>query len=175
MGITLNHGAVLKRMVLRADRGEYLPVCREMSGQSNATTNHRPKDVGKRRVAEDEAAVRRIETCITNWNNPFQAVDKLHHYHLASGRNATSDISTDLLGAYAKREEVFKEFVYERLDTDGQKDYAPIPKMKPKTFKSLKVATMHVARASSIRSHVLVLVTVMSMTAITDQRFSFSR
>ena len=66
-------------MVLRADRDEYLHLCREISRQSNAAANHRPKDAGKRHVAEDEAAVRRIETCITNWINPFQAGDKLCH------------------------------------------------------------------------------------------------
>ena len=86
-------------MVLRADRGEYLRLCMEMSGQSNTATNHRPKDARKRRVAEDETAVRRIEICITNRINPFQADDKL--CRLASGRYATSDISANLLGAYA--------------------------------------------------------------------------
>ena len=89
--------------------------------QGYVWTNHRPKGAGKRRVAEDKAAMRRIETCITNWINPFQADDKL--YHLASGINATSDISADLSGAHAKGEEAVKEFVCERLDTDGQKDF----------------------------------------------------
>ena len=69
----------------------HLRLCRDVSEQSNAATNHRPTDAGKRRVAE--AAVR-IETCITNWINPFQADDKL--CHLASARNATSDISAEL-------------------------------------------------------------------------------
>ena len=47
VGITLNPGAVLKWMVLRADRGEYLHLCREMSGQTNAATHQRTlgKDV----------------------------------------------------------------------------------------------------------------------------------
>ena len=90
-----------------------------MYGESNAVINHRSMDAGKRRVAEDEAAVRRIETCITNWMNPFQAVDKL--CHLASGRNATSDISANQLEAHAKEEETVKEFVCDKLVTDGQK------------------------------------------------------
>ena len=106
MGITLNHGAILKWMVLRADRGEYLHLCKEMFGESNAAINNRPKDAGKKRVAEDEAAVRRIEICITNWVNQFQAVDKLCHQ--ASGRNAADDISADMLGTHAKGEEAIK-------------------------------------------------------------------
>ena len=57
MGITLNHGSFLKWMVFRADRGEYLRLCREMYGESNAAINHRPNNAEKRRVAEDEAAV----------------------------------------------------------------------------------------------------------------------
>ena len=40
----------------------HLRLCRDVSEQSNAAKNHRPTDAGKRRVAEDEATVRRIET-----------------------------------------------------------------------------------------------------------------
>ena len=47
MGITPNRGAVLALMVLTADRSEYLRLYREMYGQSNAATDHRPKMLGK--------------------------------------------------------------------------------------------------------------------------------
>ena len=95
--------------------------------------------------------LRRIEICITNWINPFQGVDKLCHQ--SSGRNATSDISADPLGAHANGEEAIKEFDCERLDTDGQKDlYAPVPKMKLKTFKSLDVGETSKKQTSVLRS-----------------------
>ena len=90
--------------------------------------------------------------CIINWINTFQADDKL--CNLTSGRNGTSDISADLLGAHAKGEEAVMEFVRERLDTYGQKDfYAPIPKMKLKTSKSLDVGKTFKKQTFILRSN----------------------
>ena len=95
-------------------------------------------DVGKRRVKEDDAAVRRIETCITNWINQFQADDKL--CHLASGRNATSDISLTF---------------WEHMQRGGSCQhyfYAPVARMKLKTFKSLDVSKTSKKQTAVLRS-----------------------
>ena len=141
VGITLNQGAVL-----RTGRVEYLRLCREMSGQLNAATNNRTKDAGKKRVAEDKAVVRHIEASQTGSTHFRQMIN-------SSGRNVTSDISADLFGAHAKRGGAVKEFVRERLDTDGQKDfYAPVPKMKLKTVKPFDVGNISKKQTSLLIS-----------------------
>ena len=49
--------------------------------------------------------------------------------------------------------EAIKEFVRERLDTDGQKDfYAPVPQMTSKAFKSLNVSKTSKKQTAVLRS-----------------------
>ena len=72
-----------------------------------------------------------------NWINPFLEDEKL--CHLASGRNATSEVASDLKGAKAKGLSAVHSFVEDRLDTFGNKGFHdPIPKLQLKTFPSLK-------------------------------------
>ena len=85
-------------MVLRADDADNLCLCHEMSGQVNSAAKPSHKEAGKKHISDDELAVQSMMTCFRNWVYQFETWKTV-----SSGRIATEEITTDLLGAQPQR------------------------------------------------------------------------
>ena len=81
----------------------------------------------------------RVQTALdvmTNWGSPFEHRDSL--INVASGIEATDEVSSDLLAAVQKGEKSMHEFIEDRIKTSKTSFYAPIKRMSLKSFGDLK-------------------------------------
>lgn len=95
------------------------------------------KDLGKKRILHDEECVVRSYDLIKEWGTPFKENSCL--VHLCSGLQCSVDIQDDMIHAEKKGKEALCSFLEKRVESNEEDLYAPIQKMKLKTFAAMKV------------------------------------
>lgn len=133
IGFSLQKGAVQRWLLKSHEWAAMTQACRTMAGVSyEGEAVH--KELGKARLAQDEADVRKVCEVLRHWINPFAPSDELTH--LASGTSATADVAEDLLTAHAEGKMALEVFVENRLITPEVPFQEPLKKQNLKTFSS---------------------------------------
>ena len=95
------------------------------------------KEKGKGRMSVDENDVRKVQSTLSNWVNPFLKSDSNELCYIASGMTASKKVEEDLCTAYDKGKEAMTAFIRKRLTTNEISFHDPIPKLKLATFDSM--------------------------------------
>jgi len=116
------------------------------------------KDIGNSRITFDEECVKRILDVLSSFGSPFNHRESL--VNLCSGIEASSDVANDLLTAYAIGESAAQRFTEERkadrievIEEHQEKEksfYAPIKRLKLKTFKDMKVKKIITSKEKAV-------------------------
>ena len=144
IGFSLNKGAVQRWLLTSHERAAITQACREMAGMSVTNADGVIKEKGKGRMSVDEGDVKKVQSTLSNWGNPFSPNDTDEICHLASGMAAPKKLEEDLLVAYDKGEEAMTAFIKKRLTTNEVPFYDPIPKLKLATFDSVTLAPVKI-------------------------------
>ena len=89
----------------------------------------------KRILFDDECTTRSYEL-VKDWGTPFKETSKL--IHLCSGLECSDDGQRDLINAEKKGKEAMINFIEKRIESREKDIFSAIPKMKLKTFSSMK-------------------------------------
>ena len=95
------------------------------------------KDIAVKRIAHDEACALRSYDLIKDWGSPFKENNRL--VHISSGVECSPDVECDMINAEKKGKEAMVNFMEKRIESNEEDLYVPIPKMKLKTFASMKM------------------------------------
>lgn len=95
-------------------------------------------------MSVDEGDVKKVQSTLSNWGNPFSPNDTDEICDLASGMAAPKKLEEDLLMAYDKGEETMTAFIKKRLTTNEVPFYDPIPKLKLATFDSVTLGPVKI-------------------------------
>ena len=76
------------------------------------------KEKEKGRMSVDENDVRKVQSTLSNWVNPFLKSDSNELCHIASGMTASKKVEEDLCTAYDKGKEAMTAFIRKRLTTN---------------------------------------------------------
>ena len=136
VGFSLNKGAVQRWLLTSHERAAITQACREMAGLHANDANEVVKEMGKARMATDERDVKKVETTLSNWVNPFNQSADEEIYHLASGLTASEKLEHDLLTAHNQGKQAMMEFFRRRLLSPDVSFYDPIKKLKLTNFTS---------------------------------------
>ena len=101
-------------------------------GMSEANTI--TKDLAKKRIVFDEECVTRAFDLIKDRGTPFK--DCL--VNISSGIACITDVESDMIGAEKKGESALHNFIKNRIVSNKEDIHDPIPKLKLKTFASMK-------------------------------------
>lgn len=130
-GLTQNRDAVHCWILSQHERAAIARQCEAMAGK--CPDIRKLKDLDSTRIHGDEKAVTRIISTIDSMLNPFDS-----HQDgivcLSSGIVSAEEIMTDLLTASEKGERAVQEFMDQRLLSPSVDVFAPIKKLKLKTF-----------------------------------------
>lgn len=135
VGISRNQNAVDRWHITLSDRIKMTESTRQMCGSTHSGP-YVHKEAGRARVSRDENDIQKLINFILSFGNPFQQQNK-NILNIITGVVASDDISTSLLSAKSHGEQLMKEFVVSRLDTDAIGFFQPISKVKSKTFSLL--------------------------------------
>ena len=102
------------------------------------------KEKEKGRMSVYENYVRKVQSTLSNWVNPFFQSDTDELCHIASGMTASKKVEEDLCTAYDKGKEAMTAFIRKRLTTDEISFHDPIPKLKLATFDSMPVSSVKI-------------------------------
>ena len=94
------------------------------------------KDLATKRILHDEECVIRSYDLLKEWGTPFKENEKL--VHLSSGLECHTQVENDTVNAEARGKEAFVNFIEKRIESNDEDLYVAIPKMKLKTFGSMK-------------------------------------
>ena len=144
IGFSLNKGAVQPWLLTSHERAAITQACREMVGISMTNGAGVIKEKGKGRMSVDENNVKKVQSTLSNWGNPFSPSDADEIRHLASGMTAPQKVEEDLLLAYDKGEEAMTTFIRKRLISTEVPFYDPIPKLKLATFDSVSLSSVKI-------------------------------
>jgi len=89
----------------------------EMAGLCVANDEGVVKEMGKSRMSVDENDVKKVQSTLNNWINPFSPSDSDDISHLASGLTAPKKVEDDLLMAHEKGKKSMETFMRKRLMT----------------------------------------------------------
>ena len=89
-----------------------------------ATRINFPKDLGKKRIKNDEKVVQHCCSIIKNWQNPFEQSEK--NVGLSSQIQAPPAVQKDLMNAAIIGESSFKDFIQNRIESNNFGFYEPI-------------------------------------------------
>ena len=92
--------------------------------------------MAQNRISFDEECTIRSYKLVNDWGTPFKQNSKL--VHLCSGLECSDDVQRDLTNAEKKGKEAMISFIEKRIESCEEDLFAPIPKMKLKTFSSMK-------------------------------------
>ena len=109
----------------------------QLNGESNHQKKSLPKDLGPSRKKFDVKLAKKAYDILSNWGNPFTKRDTL--INICSGVEATPDIQCDILSAEMVGETGLKKFWDERILSKEVDFYAPIKRLKLKSFENLCV------------------------------------
>ncbi|KAK3731326.1 hypothetical protein QZH41_001754 [Actinostola sp. cb2023] len=101
--------------------------------------------MGKSRMSVDENDVKKVQSTLNNWINPFSPSDSDDISHLASGLTAPKKVEDDLLMAHEKGKESMETFMRKRLMTTEVPFYDPIPKLKLANFASATLSSVKIS------------------------------
>ena len=144
VGFSLNKGAVQRWLITSHERAAITQACRQMAGLSATNEESVIKEKGKTRMSVDENDVKKVQSTLNNWVNPFVPSDTDDLCHLASGMTASKKVEEDLLRAHDKGTEAVTTFIRKRLTTTEVSFYDPIPKLKLATFDSMTVSSVKI-------------------------------
>jgi hypothetical protein len=101
-------------------------------------TDHKcvTKDLAQKRISFDEECTSRSYELLKDWGTPFKENSRL--VHLCSGLECSDDVQRDLMNAEKKGKDAMINFIDKRIESREEDMFAPIPKMKLKTFSSMK-------------------------------------
>ena len=94
------------------------------------------KDLAQKRILFDDECTTRSYELVKDWGTPFKETSKL--VHLCSGLECSDDVQRDLINAEKKEKEAMINFIEKRIESREKDIFSPIPKMKLKTFSSMK-------------------------------------
>jgi hypothetical protein len=94
------------------------------------------KDLAQKRISFDEECTSRSYELLKDWGTPFKENSRL--VHLCSGLECSVDVQRDLMNAEKKGKDAMINFIDKRIESREEDMFAPIPKMKLKTFSSMK-------------------------------------
>ena len=95
------------------------------------------KDLSEKRILHDEDCSLRSYDLVKEWGTPFKENTSL--IHLCSGLECNPEIQFDMVNAEQKGKEALVDFLENRIESNNVDLFDPIPKMKLKTFASMKV------------------------------------
>ena len=95
------------------------------------------KDLAEKRILHDEECTHRSYDLIKEWGTPFCENTRL--IHLSSGLECTNEVESDMVDAEKKGKEASVTFLEKRIESNELDLYIAIPKMKLKTFASMKM------------------------------------
>ena len=144
VGFSLNKGAVQRWLLTSHERAAITQACREMARISLPNGEGIIKEKGKERMSVDENDVRKVQSTLSNWVNPFLQSDTDELCHTASGMTASKKVEEDLCTAYDKGKEAMTAFIRKRLTTNEIFFHDPIPKLKLATFDSMPVSSVKI-------------------------------
>ena len=111
VGFSLNKGAVQRWLLTSHERAAITQACREMAGLPSMTDGDEVvKKMGKARIIADERDVKKVQTTVNSWVNPFKQAGEDEIYHLASGLTASGKIEKDLLTAHEQGKQAMLAF-----------------------------------------------------------------
>jgi hypothetical protein len=145
IGFSVNKGAVQRWLLTSHERAAITQACREMTGLCLSNNEDVVKEMGKARMAVDEKDVKKVQSILHNWINPFTSSDTEDISHLASGLTAPKKIEEDLLMAHDKGKEAMVTFFSKRLLTTQVPFHDPISKLKLANFASPTLSTVKIS------------------------------
>lgn len=142
IGFSLNKAAVQRWVLTSHERAAVTQACREMSGSPSVDDNEGlvVKEMGKARLSRDEEDVRKVESTLKTWINPFAESESNEICHLASGATASEHLEQDLLTAHDRGKEALMLYIQKRLVSNEVGFYEAIPKLKLANFTSVAKA-----------------------------------
>ncbi len=89
VGFSLNKGAVQRWLLTSHERAAITQACRQLAGLSATNEESVVKEKGRARMSVDENDVKKVQSTLNNWVNPFLPSDTDEICHLASGMTAS--------------------------------------------------------------------------------------
>ena len=93
-----------------------------------ATRRNILKDLGKKRIKNDEKIVQYCCSMFKRWQNPFEQSEKI--VGLSSQIETSPAVQKHLMNAAAVGESCFKDFIQNRIESNNSRLYEPIKKNK---------------------------------------------
>lgn len=139
IGFSLNKAAVHRWVLTSHERAAVTQACREMTGSAGVDDSEEGavKEMGKARLLRDEEDVRKVQSTVNTWINPFAQSESDEICHLASGVTASHHLEQDLLAAHDRGEDALMAYIQKRLISNEVGLYDPIPKLKLANFTSI--------------------------------------
>lgn len=94
-------------------------------------------DIAVKRIAHDKECALRSYDLIKDWGSSFKENNRL--IHISSGVECSPNVECDMINAEKKGKEAMVNFIEKRIESNEEHLYVPIPKMKLKTFASMKI------------------------------------
>ena len=139
IGFSLKKGAVERWVLTAHARATILGDLKKFLGLTEENNRLQHKECSKARLSRDEEDVRKVESTIRSWTNPFERNEDL--INIASGTVAPDSLASDLLGAHKIGDDCAKEFIKNRIVTGSTEFFDPLPKNNLKTFSILNKKT----------------------------------
>ena len=93
--------------------------------------------MGKARLSKDEEDVRKVQSTLNTWMNPFSQPEPAEIRHLVSGVTADEHEERDLLTAHDRGKEALLVFIQKRLVSNEVAFFDAISKLKLKISRLL--------------------------------------
>ena len=101
--------------------------------------DHNTRSAQREGFLKDEEDVRKVESTIRSWTNPFERNTYL--INIAAGTFAPDSLASDLLRAHKTGDDCAKEFIKNRIVTGSDEFFDPLPKTYLKTFSTMNKKT----------------------------------
>ena len=100
----MNTAAVQRWVLTSHERTAVTQTCCEMAGSASVDDSEERvvKEMGKARLSKDEEDVRKVQSTLKTWMNPFSQPEPAEIRHLVSGVTADEHEERDLLTAQRK-------------------------------------------------------------------------
>lgn len=142
IGFSLNKAAVHRWVLTSHERAAVTQACRKMAGSAGVDDSEEGvvKEMSKARLSRDEEDVRKVQSTLTTWINPFAQSELDEICHLASGATSSEHLEQDLLTAHDRGKEALMAYIQKRLVSNEVGVYDAISKLKLTNFTSVTKA-----------------------------------
>ena len=137
IGFSLKKGTVQRWILTAHEHAEIVGNMRSMVSSQELVLLH--KEDTKKRKSRDEADVRKTQSILKSWGNPFSSSDDL--CCLSSGITATETVASDIKNAEINGEKAAVEFMKKRILSNEVDFFAALSRQDLKTFSSMKKST----------------------------------